>query len=248
MPFSDHILGTFALSSNTQVAGTAIASLVRPYRGNGGDRTLYKMVGDRPNWAGWPFTHISQLVYTAAGTAHNVVIMRPLNYAVISADVAANATGFALKTDPGLYSTSYKYDLPGEAAGVGSAAVANNAIAAGDYVCYQLRDGTWVADTVASGTYAALVLTTATPNVAGGGVESGSPMFFFGVSTDLDPATGAAQPTLASVASARQSLLSDTAFGTVAGLHPGDPLLVFSGNATAAGTLAMCTGFYSRKG
>jgi hypothetical protein len=242
------VFGTFATPSKTATAATAFAQLVPPWRGvAGGASKLYKLDSGRPNWSSrGAFTHITRLFYECGSTIHDVVVMRPLNYAIIRADVAHNAATFVLESDPGLYATvnNYKYGLPPEANGI-SASVANNAIAAGDYVAYQLRDGTWVLDTVASGTYAALVLTTSTPNVTGGGVEAGTPMFFFGIYTDKDPATGLIHPVYSCKASTRENLLGAGDGASISSLHPGDPMVVFSGNATAAGFLVTAAGHYA---
>jgi len=240
--YTNPIFGTFALSSLTQTAGTVIVAGVPPFRGKAGTANRYQLSTGKPNWL-TAFTHLTQLVYTAAGTAHDVVVMRPLNWATIAADVAANATAITLDWNPGTYSANYKYDLPADANGKPSA-VADNNIAANDYVAYQLRDGTWVFDKVASVSGLTLTMTTATPNVTGGGVEAGTALFFFGVAADSDPATGKAHLTINSVASARTDLLNNYGGGTISTLHPGDPLLIYSANATAAGVLSLVTGFY----
>jgi hypothetical protein len=244
---SQNALGSFSLSSKTASSGTAFASLVPPYRGpSGSPPLLYKLDGGKPNWIRHNvFTHISQLVYTAGSTAHDLVIMRPLNWAVINGNVAANSSTIVLTTDPGVYSTNYKYDLPPSASGLVSC-TASNAIAASDYVAYQLRDGTWVLDLVSSVSGLTLTMTTATPNITGGGIADGSILFFFGVAANVDPATGLAHQAINSVASARTSLLSDLARGTVQNFHPGDPMVLYSANASNAGILSVASGFYAQ--
>jgi hypothetical protein len=243
MSFSN-VLGQFALSSKTANAGTVLASLVPPFRGaNGQPALLYKLQNQRPNWRNQPHTVISQLVYTAGSTAHDVVIMRPLNWARITTDVAINSTTMVLETNPGTYSSYYKYDLPPEAGGK-VAGVADNGIAGSDYVAYQLRDGTWQINTVSSVSSLTLTLGTATPNITGGGVEAGSICFFFGVAADSDPATGLAHLTINSVASARTSLLDGSAPGAISTLRPGDPMIIYSANASNAGIISVVSGYY----
>lgn len=239
------VYGTFALPSQTQSAGTAIVSLVPPYRGSGGNPPLlYKLdKNQKPNWEK-AFTHLSQLTYTAAGTAHTVVVMRPLNWTTIASAVAHNSTSVVLTADPGVYSTNYKYALPTEASGKPSG-VADNGIAANDYVAFQLKDGTWHVSTVGSVSSLTLTLSTGTPNVAGGGAVAGTPLFFFGVAGDSDPATKSTHVSFLSVANARTELISDKTFGDVSSLNPGDPLLIYSANASNAGTLAVAVGFYA---
>lgn len=239
------VFGTFTLSTATANAGTAFTRLIPPWRGAGIAPLLYKHNQGRPNWhTPGAYTTLTQLTVTDGGTAHDYVVMRPFNYALVTTDVAANAATFILADDPGLYATTYKYALPAEAGGVVSA-VADNAIAASDYVAYQLRDGTWILDTVSSGTYAALVLATSTPNVTGGGVEAGTPMFFFGVAANSDPATGTVNPTLkAGAASSRINLLPDNALGGLTSLRPGQPMFIYNANASNASTLNVGHGCY----
>jgi hypothetical protein len=239
-----HIYGTFALPSQTQTAGTAIVAFIPPFRSGAGNPPLaYKLDKNQvPIWR-QGYTHITQLTYTASTTAHTVVVMRPLNYAMITTAVAANSATVVLDADPGSYSTAYRYDLPTAAAGKPSCA-ANNLIAASDYVAFQLRDGTWHVSAVTSVSGLTLTLTTSTPNVTGGGSDANIPLFFFGASTDTNPQTNAAHVSFLSVASARTDLISNVGFGDVPALNSGDPLLVYSANATAAGTLSSCVGYY----
>lgn len=242
------ILGTFATPSSTANAGTAIVRLIPPFRGSSGGPLMYKLsngLSGTPNWCKSGFTHLTQAVYTAAATAHTLVVMRPFNWAVVASDVAANAQAVTLLTDPGVYSTSFKYPLPPEAGGV-VASVADNAIAASDYVAVQLRDGTWHVSAVTSVSGLAVTMTTATPNVTGGGIEAGSIMFFFGASGDSNPQTGQAHVSFLTVANARTSLLPDAAYGSVSGLNPGDPLLLYSANASNAGTISVACGYYAK--
>jgi hypothetical protein len=246
-------LDTFALGSTTQTAGTVITQLVHPWRGTPGNTGIaYRLTGGSTGKATWmsnqgAHTHIDSLIYTAGSTAHDVVVMRPLNYAVVNGDVAANGTVVTLYTDPGLYQTAgnYKYPLPPDATVPSQAA--NNGIAANDYVCVQLRDNTWHLSKVTSVSGLAVTLTTAIPNVTGGGVKSGSILFYFGASTDTVPQSGAAHVAFTSVASARTDLLAGSRSGpSFKSFNPGDPLLVYSANASNAGILSSVLGHYAR--
>lgn len=186
-------------------------------------------------------SHVTKVIYTTAGTAHTIGIMRPFNWATFAADAAAAQATVVLNSDPGLYATAanWKYNtVPG-----GTPRVANNIIAAGDWVVYQAADGTLVADTVASGNYAALVLTT---NVPTGGVKAGGILWFFGVIGDSDPNTGFANPqTKIAATSGRDATWADPA-GVVAALHPGDPMLFYSPDNGADGSLEACTGYWAK--
>ena len=238
---------TFSLPSLTQTAGTAIASLVIPFPGGGPAPLMYSAdVNFRPNWnRPGGFAHIEELTYTTTTTAHVVYLMRPLNWTTFSAAVPKATTAITLSTDPGKYSTGYHYATPGGAVPV----AADDTLVTGDYVCYQLADGTWQVDTIASGTFAGanLVLTTGTPNVTSGVIAANSPLFYFGIFSDTDPATGLANWNTTTVAATRNTLLADTLVGSFATLHAGDPVLFYSGNATNAGTLNVLSGFWDRK-
>lgn len=242
------VVGDFAIGSQTQTQGTVISALIPPWRGpNGSPPFSYKVTGGRPNWTSpGAYTYVNQIVYASAGTVHDVVVMRPFNWAVVNGDVAHNATVVNLLTDPGAYSTAFKYGLPGDAGGV-VANTADNGIAASDYVAVQLRDGTWHMSLVSSVSSLAVTLTTATPNVSGGGIEDGSILFFFGAPANTNPQTGQAHVKFTTVASTRV-LLFDSGSSGIGSLNPGDPLIVYSANATAAGILHSVTGQYRRAG
>lgn len=237
-------LGTFHFSGQTQTAGTAIAIGIPPWRGGNQATLLYAVDATKgPNWnKPGAITHITKLGLLTGSTAHSVIVMRPFNWTTVASAAAINQAVINITADPGIYSTNYKYPSN---LGTGTAAVANNAIAASDYVAFQLVDGTWVFDTVSSVSTLAITMTTSVPNVTGGGVAAGAPFFFFGISTDKDPATGAVSPTIQPNVSVFTDF-SDVGQGIAESLHSGDPLLVFDGNATAADTIAGVAGFYGR--
>lgn len=235
--------GTFEVTSNTQTAGTLITGLVPPAGNRDTPKLIHKLVNGVPNWYNSGIPRITGLIYTTAGTAQAVYVLRPLNWALTASAVAINSTAMVLATDPGLYSTAYKYPLPAGAV----PGVANNALAANDYVAFQLADGTWKLDKVSSGTYGAIVLTTGTPNVAGATVAAGSPVYFFGAVTDTCPSTGNAHFKIPTVAStSKVNLVPDVIMGGISAFHGGDPLLVISNNLTADGTLDSIFGFYAK--
>lgn len=238
--------GKWFVGTTTAAADTAFTALVPPHRGDGSSY-VHKVVGGLRNAGTGLRTYIESAVYIAGGTAHSLVVMRPLNWAVISADVAANATTMTLETDPGAWGTAsnYKYRLPPECAGIPSS-VAANAIAANDYVTYQLKDGTWQVNRVSSVSSLTLTLTTAVTNVTGGGVVAGTILYFFGASGDTNPLTGKAHDSLLSTASARTDLLGAKRGPALASINAGDPILLYSANATAQGWLASASGYYAK--
>lgn len=241
--FGATILGSWGVSGNTASSGTAFTRFVPPHNGGGrGGPPIYKvnpvtgeLVG--PN----AITYINSILFSCGSTAHDVVVMRPLNWTYITEAVTANDTTIVMAADPGAYSTAYKYPLSGGA--TKPACVANNTIAGSDYVAFQLRDGTWHFSLVTSVSSLTLTLTTATPNVTGGGCDKYTPLYFFGAAGDSNPQTGAAHLYFSATASTRQSLLQDGAF--VGALNAGDPLILYCANATAASTLIGATGFYA---
>jgi len=254
VPFIPGLPG-FGITPPHNAFGTVIAAVVPPFAGPRSAPLVYGAVtvaaGSKPNpvpnWYEQPYTHLTTLLYTTGTTAHAITVMRPLNWTTFAAAVAKNTTAISLTTDPGLYSTSYNYPLPGSQ--TAPALVADNALAAGDYVAYQLDDGTWQYDTIASGTFSGgnIVLTTGTPNRNGATIAAGRPIFWFGVPADSDPATGQPHPFFDSIASTNKidQIGGYNGEGIVT-LHPGDPMIVESNNVTATGIMDLVAGFFGR--
>ena len=240
--YGSQFLGTFAVPGFTAANDTAFVRLVPPYRGNDGAAAIHKVDGSGRQIQPAPraISHLSSLIYAAAATVHNVVVMRPLNWTYLTAALASAGTAITLANDPGLYSTKFRYGAP---LGHLPASTADNAISAGDYVAFQLRDGTWHFSTIASGSGTAVVLTTAVPTVTGGGADAGTVLYFFGVAADVNPQTNLAHHYFTSTASTRVDFLGSNG-GALPALNRGDPMLIYSANATAAGFLVGAAGFY----
>lgn len=221
--------------------GTAQLLVIPPYPGRGG--AVVKTRSDRNKSAGPGITHITSVVYTTGGTAHAIKIARPFNFTWLTTAIAANGTALRPKHDPGLYSTSYNYPIPGGK----PAKVANNAIAASDYVVIQLDDGSWHLSGISSGTFGGvnLTLTTALPNNAVGAAV-GNPVYFYGdVATDAHPVTGQVNPGTSIAASTARGTWQDTIAGILSSFHPGDPLIAYTPQTTNAGTFDSISGFYA---
>ena len=238
----------WTVSTLTQTAGTAITRLVPPYPGSAQrPSTPYSVnANGLASWTGasTAWTHVSQILYTTSTTQHNVYVMRPLNWTYLTAAVAKNTTVFNVAADPGVYSTNYKYPTAG---GVPPCQAADNAIAANDYVAFQYVDGTWQLDTVASVSSLAITLTTGTANRTGATVAANSPFFFFGIQTDVDPADGVAHwHTTTTASTNRAALIADYFSGGIQSWHPGDPMVIYVDNLTAAGALDLASGFYQK--
>ncbi len=250
------VINTFAVSSIA--SGTTVASmLIPPCPGPPGSPPyLFNATAYTAGNANWLYkapnfgvTHITSLQVNASSTSHSLLVLRPLNWTWFPSGLAKNTTVIpdsvltGIATDPGLYSTGYGYQTAGA---VVPAQAANAAISGTNLlVCYQLTDGSWQADTIASGTFGStLTLTTGTPNNAGGAIPAGGVMFYFGAvaGTLKDPATGKTAlgvTTLVSVVSTFQDVLQSE-FNAI---HPGDPLLVYDANATAADSV-IAVGYY----
>jgi hypothetical protein len=240
MQLNTSILGT--LSVGQKAFSAAGVQIIPPFRGANGNAFLQDPRNKR---FGDGITHINTVGYTTLGTAHLIGIMRPFNYTWLLTAIAANGTALVPYDDPGVYSTNMKYPTPGNK----PATVANNTIAANDYVVIQLVDGTWHVSTIASGTFAGgdLVLTTAVPNITGGGAAVGAPVYFFGVIGDSDPNTGLVNPqTTIALSQTRDVTWSNDVCGIMAALHAGDPMLFYTPNTTNNGTLEFISGWYGK--
>lgn len=224
--------------------GTVITGVIYPFMGKSGGTFKQKPYGS-PIEYGRGITHVTTVLYTTGGTAHQLVIARPFNRTHLTAAIAAGTASGAFKpaVDPGKYSTSYKYPITGGLPGL----IADNTIAANDYVCIQLDDGSWFLDTIASGTFAGnnLVLTTTFPN-NGVGASIGNAVYWYGnITSDKNPANGCVNPTTLMAASGTRAAWQETTCGIVSAFNPGDPLIVYSPNGTATGTFDAVTGFYA---
>lgn len=259
----------FSITPPATAFSTAVATLIYPGPNiksalacNTGLR------GGRPNWwdDGW-YIHITDLIVTCSTTANIIYIMRPLNWTTVKTAMAKNVTAMVLTDDPGIYSTNYRYPLPGQTWNppgtvntVGPCA-SDNALAASDYVAIQLLDGTYHLSTVSSGTFAAVVLTTGTPNFTGGTVAAGSPCFWFGVNSDTVPATKTVHMIRTPIVSTQQVNLlagwggnasavgggggASTGYG-IPSLMPGEPLLIYNPNASATTTVDFIGGYFAK--
>lgn len=233
----------FSRGPATASGTTPYATIVPPYRGVNSP-LLYgnNRGGNVPNWQGPSacFTQISTIVMSTSSSGAQILAgMRPFNYCYFNAVAAAGQAVVNIDANPGAYATAYRYPTPNGAV----PRTANNLMAANDYVAYQAADGTWILDTVASIATLAVTLTT---NLPTGGIVSGQPLFFFGIYTDTDPATGFAQPYITVPTTQTQKTYQDLVSGLFQTLHLGDPLVLYSNNAGAQGTLDLVSAFYTK--
>ncbi|MDE2101451.1 MAG: hypothetical protein KGL39_29670 [Patescibacteria group bacterium] len=240
-------LGSFSVGRKTAALNTAFAVLIPPY-GGGGQAPGIGNVGLPGGSAAKPrpltgVPHITSFILDTGGTAHTLTILRPMNYTWFSADAAAAQAVVALTADPGSFSTAYNYPL---ANGQTAPDAANDLIGSGDYCVYQDAKGRWVLDTATEG-YGATVAgsVTMTANLPTGGVKAGGLFYLLGQAADLDPATGLAHLQFDTTVSARLSYTDPN--GLWCGLHPGDPLVIYNPNGTAADIFQLVSGFYAAR-
>jgi hypothetical protein len=193
-----NVVGGGGFGTLTQAFGTVISRLVPPRSG--------------------AFTRITKVVYTAAGTAHTITVMRHIGTRVkLTSAASINQAVINLSADPGN---------------------TGNAIAANDWIALRHDDGITRLHRVSSVSTLAITL-TANLTVA---ASANQPVWFFGAVGDTDPKIGEAHNALAGIASATTTY-EDAPDG--AGLFSShasfEPILVQSNNATAAGTLQQLT-------
>lgn len=207
---------TFGYGKNTQTAGTIITQVIPPV---GGKRAK-----------------LTKLVYTCGATLHTITVMRALARTTLSAAAAAAQAVINLTRDPGAYAANATSD------GRATPSVADNVIAANDFLLIAKPDGTWHFAQVSS---VATLAITLTANVPTGGFAAGADVYFFGIITDTDPNTGAAHPilTLIGGTSALTTLTGDGA-PLVETVLQDSPMVIHSGNATNAGVLEQASGAY----
>lgn len=249
------VINTFAVSS--LASGTTAASLLVPPCPGPPGNPAYAFKATSLSNANWLYsaplfgvTHVTQITLNASATAHSFIVFRPLNYTYFPSGLAKNTTVIpdstttGIATDPGIYTTSYGYPTVG---GLAPGQVANAAVSSTNLlVCYQLADGSWTLDTIASGTFGStLTLTTGTPNRAGGAIPTGGVMFYFGAlaGTLLNPANGQLPMIVGTKASAVTAYAEGTSL--VNGLFPGDPLVVYDANGSAADSFSV-SGYYGQ--
>jgi len=239
----------------TATGGTPFTALIAPFQGTSPVIAPGSPTGTAGVAKG--FAHVTKVIYTTPADPHLIAFMRPLNRCKFAAAGAAGqkvvtlapynyTPGVAQSGDPGIFSTNYGYGaIPN-----GTSSVADHGIAAGDYCVYQNADGTWTVDTANSSYVAGSGATgtvTMSTNLLTGGVVTNGLFYYYGLVTNLDPATGQLPPqTNIAASQTRDASWSDGILGVVHGLHAGDPLLFYSNNATAAGFLEACTGYWGK--
>jgi hypothetical protein len=236
----------FTIGRKTAAANTPFTQLIPP--GPQGRQLLWAAAPNQPNWysLGW-MTRVTRIAYLSGTASHLLSVMRPKNWATTTQAMPQNSKTMNLGVDPGVYSTNYRYPLP---PGAVPSLVADHPIASGDYIAYQLDDGSWQLDTVnvvaAPPPFGAFSVTTGTPNRAGATLRAGAPVFYFGVPTLLDPVTGMLDPnwsTSPPASGTAHDVFTDPV-GLITALRLGDPMCFYSPNGTTAGELELISGYF----
>jgi hypothetical protein len=172
-------------------------------------------------------TRINHLSYNCGGTAHTLTVMRELARTTVNAVAAAGQAVVQLVVDPGTLITPARV------------------LAAGDYLVFELPNQQGaaaflvgvVSSVAASGSNLNVTLTA---NLPTGGLTKGAVCWMMGVAADLHP-----QYLLAASA---VTTLSEALAGFVGARLSYSPLLLYSNNITAAGTLQNASVAYVSEG
>jgi hypothetical protein len=167
-------------------------------------------------------TRITSLVYTSLGTAHTISILKALNRTTLTAAAAATDTAVT----------------------VASASFLNQTIAANDYIVIRHTDGTFGAYKVSA--IASLTLTIPALAAAAG---VGALVWIMGAIGEAEHVQ-IAPPVSAQTRYADENGIAVTGYRSVysstvySRSGNDDPLLIHSGNATAAGVIESVAGSY----
>jgi hypothetical protein len=172
-------------------------------------------------------TRLNHLSYNCGTTAHTLTIMRELARTTVNAVAAAGQAVVQLTVDPGTLITPARI------------------LAAGDYLVFELPNQQGapaflvgvVSSVAASGSNLNVTLTA---NLPTGGIAKGAVCWMMGVAADLHPQY------LMTVSVV--NTISEALAGFVGAKLSYSPLLVYSNNATAAGTLQNASISYVSEG
>ena len=197
----------FQLDYHTESSGTVILDVVPPLPG-------YR-------------AEINSMVYECAGTAHTLVLLRP----VASSTVATRASASALEVVQ-----------VGAMRNPSTGAVEDQTL--NDYIVYETRDGVHYAERVVSATDTTLTLANALADV----VDPGSTVWYFG---ELARATHSTFECNTSVTNSFDRLTFQSGIDSSMDQYNirsgiGDPLLFQSENIAAAGALRTMSGKYTQ--
>jgi len=175
------------------------------------DTVWYGVIPGRAN----AYARLLSWQYTAGNTANLFTMLRPIGRTTVAAAAITNVAVITVAADP---------------------SPSGNTIAAGDQVVLgPCTDGTYRrAQVNTSGWNSSALTLTFTANLAAN-VNTATKVFNFGIPSDTDPISGAAFPTFLPTANTTATVdLGGVGF---VGAQKGDPLLIYSPNATNATNL-----------
>lgn len=190
-------------------------------------------------------TKVTQFYYQVGTTAHTATFLRPLARTRIVTAVAAAGTTFILARDPGNYSANATLD------GMPTPSVANNLVAASDYLLMRKPDGTFhvaiASGSVTTNADGSISFTaTAAPT---GGIAASAPVWFMGVTGDTNPRDNLAHIpfNIPAAGSGTQYITrgGDDGSSLVESLGMDEPMLLYIDNATAQGWLENIKGLHA---
>lgn len=201
------------VGETTATAGTAITAVIPPKGDN------YK-------------TKITRIVYTPAGTVHNVIVMKALARTVVAANAADGATTLVLTDGTDTFLNSED-------------------LASGDYAIVRYDDGFYGLLAISANSSGSLTVSALEQPVTAGAPiwlmgapgQSGTPAIHLTYKTIASTRTEYGCPQAGVAESGFETVVSNTYYSR-SGF--GDPLLVYSANATAAGFLNFVCATYHR--
>jgi hypothetical protein len=197
--------GSSHVGSKTAAAGTVFTGLIPP--------------------KAQAYSKIARMVYTTAGTAHTLSVLKAQGRTTTTAAQIATDTSLTLS------SISLAYDENG-------ASLSEN-LAASDYVVVQHTDGTWGAYLMSGISGNTLTIGALAKAVASGAVVYG--MY------EVARTTGKASWQVTTRTSTTETFETyDPAVAVVSSSKVNEPLLIHSNNATAAGTLLYVSAVYTK--
>lgn len=204
--------------------------------------TILRPLGSKHTW-----TNAQEIAQRASGVAVNPLGSQggEVANAWVMTAVAAGGTSYVLSRDPGNYSANFLNDKGAGSLGVTPLA-ANNLIASGDFLAIETaQPGVFFLATVSAAstnsvTGQCTVTATAAPT---GGIPAGAQVFYFGVTTDIDPRTGEAHPSYLLTASVQNDLFAGE-LAIYETIEANEPMLAYDNNATATGSIDMIVGTF----
>lgn len=212
--------GSFGMGGITANAGTVINCLIPPRKNS--------------------FSIITTLRYSNGGTTqgHTLTFLKPVGVTTVTSATTAGQKVVPLVADPSQYLGPN---------GSTSGQTVNNPTSAGDYLVFELPDGTFYFDTANSTVTTVVTMST---NLPTRGLAAGAKVWNLKVTGQKDPWTGIAFPTMLApfqiaLNTVGEYTIQDIENGLVRSNQQYQPMIVQSNNISVAGTIDWISGVYS---